>query len=162
MRLGKIDAEGVVLGLVPAGDDVQAGSATPQLVDTRQLLGDHYGVVEGGMHRGEHLYMAGMGGEACGPGDGFEDAAVKIGFAAIADPARNGEQKFKAGIVTEARQCEVVVPGVLPALGNFRYGHAAGAIGREDAEFQLVAVKHGAEDGHGVTSPVRLLVFYYG
>ena len=46
---------GVVFGLVPAGDDVQADSAVGKLIQSGELLCHHNGMVEGSVHSGKYL-----------------------------------------------------------------------------------------------------------
>src|SRR4029077_9700122 len=70
-------------------------------------------------------------------------AALKICFSAIPFPPRNGQQELDAGLVGHSRQLQIVFPGSIPTLWDSCDRHAAGAIGREDAQLKLVGVEHG-------------------
>ena len=48
---------GLVLRVVPAGHDVQAGAALAELVDGRDLLGHDYRMIRRGMGGGEHRQL---------------------------------------------------------------------------------------------------------
>jgi hypothetical protein len=78
--------------------------------------------------------VLGRGQQARGPGHRFQHAAVKIGLAAIADPAGDRQHEVDARLIQHLGQFQVVVPAVHPAFGRLRRGHARGAVGGKGAK----------------------------
>ena len=46
---------------------------------------------------------------------------MEVRLTAIADPARNGQQELDARFIGKLGQPDVILPGVLPALGHLRH-----------------------------------------
>ena len=82
-----------------------------------------------------------------GPRHRLEHALVEVGLAAVADPAGDREHEVDADPVGDPGQPEVVLPGPRPALRDGGDGQAAAAVGREQAEAEVVGLEH--RDGHG-------------
>jgi len=100
------------------------------------------------MDGGKDLDVAGDRRQAGGPGDGLQHSTVKVGIAAVTDPARNGQHKLQAGLITLLHQVYIVFPGIAPALFNLGDGHTAGTVGGKDPQFQRVGVVHRTGSGH--------------
>jgi hypothetical protein len=66
---------------------------------------------------------------------------VKIGVAAIADPARDRQHEIYPGVIEQPRQPQVVGEGIVPALRYLGHRHTAGAVGSEGAEQESVGLK---------------------
>src|SRR5208283_2581447 len=139
--LRQIDAEGIVLGLVPPGDDVETEAPVAELVGSGELLGGDHGMNERRVDGSEDIDPLRVRQQTGRPRKRLQHAAVEVGFAAVTDPARDRQQKFDTGFVGKLRQADVVVPGIDPALGNFCDRHTTRAIRREETQFQLVAVQ---------------------
>jgi hypothetical protein len=114
----QLDAERVVLGLVPSGDDVDASTAPADLVDRRQLLRHHHRVVERGVDRREDRDAASVREETGRPRRRVQDTLVEVGLAAIADPPRDGEQEVDPDLIGEERESQVVLPAPRPPRAN--------------------------------------------
>ena len=140
--VGQAQAKRLVFRLVPARDDVQARAAMADLVDGGDLLGHDDRMVGGGVDGGEDGDVLRRGQQACGPGHRLQHAAVEIGLAAIADPARDRQHEVDPGRVQHLRQLQVVVPAVVPARGDLCGGHPRRAVGREGAKAKPVAREH--------------------
>src|SRR4029077_16065125 len=69
--------------------------------------------------------------------------ASEIRSPAVPDPTGALQQEFDTAFVGKLRQPDVVVPGIDPALGNFRDRHSARAVRREEAQLQFVVVQNG-------------------
>ena len=154
--LRQVDAHRVVLGLVPAGDDVEAGAAAADLVDGGHLLGGDERVVERGVDRGEDEDALRLGEQPRCERDGIEHALVEVGLAAVPDPARDREHEVEPHLVGEPAEPEVVVPRRLPAILDLRHRHPGRAVGREQAELEVGAVEqcfcHGVSFGYRGTA----------
>jgi hypothetical protein len=62
---------------------------------------------------------------------------VEIGLAAVTDPARDRQHEVDAGVIEEAPELIVVLPGRRPAFWQLGHRHAAGAVRRERAQHEI-------------------------
>ena len=124
MILRKVDAHRVVLGLVPAGDDVQPCTAAADLVDGRHLLRSDEWVVERRVDRGEDEDALRLGEQAGGERNRIEHALVEVRLAAVPDPTCDRQHEVEPHLVGEPAQPEVVVPRRLPAILDLRHRHS--------------------------------------
>ena len=111
------------------------------LVDRRHRLRGDERVVERGVDRREDEDPLGLREQAGGERHRIEHALVEVRLAAVADPACDREHEVDPDLVGEPAERQVVVPGRLPAILDLRHGHAGGAVGREEAELEVLAVE---------------------
>ena len=112
------------------------------MVNGSELFGGHYRVVKCRMHGGKNIDIGRVCKQPCCPGNGLQNTAMKIGFTAVTNPARDGQHKFYPGIIAHFHQPDVVVPIIAPAFLDLGDRHASGTIGGKNAELELVVVKH--------------------
>ena len=124
-------------GLFHPAHDVEPEPALAELVCRRELLGGDDRVYERRVHRRKDVDALSVCEEPGRPRQRFEHAAVKVSLAAVPDPARDRQQKFDAGAVGELRECDVVFPGIDPALRNLRHRHAPEQLGEKNPSLSL-------------------------
>ncbi|ESW92444.1 hypothetical protein X770_05820 [Mesorhizobium sp. LSJC269B00] len=135
---------------VPAADDVQAGAALADMVDSCQRLGGIERMHQRHMHGHEQADLLGGHRQSCCPGEGLERPFAHLVAAAKATPARDRKHKFQPGAVGDLRRRQIVLPACRPAFRHIGDGQTAIGIGRKDAELQFVRAVQGMRfDHHG-------------
>lgn len=80
--------------------------------------------------------------EPGGPGVGLETDAVEVGLPTEAGPPADGDHRLHPEPVGRPRDLQLLVPGH-PEVGRLvAHDHATAAVGREEAELQLLVVEH--------------------
>jgi hypothetical protein len=104
------------------------------------LLGGKYWVNERDMESAEDGDSFGRREQPSCPGDRLEGFALCIGFAAITLPASNRQDEFEAGIISQLRGFDVIVPRCRPAARRLGHGKAVRAVGGKQAELEFIGV----------------------
>ena len=133
--IGQFEPQCFILRFVPAADDIDAGASVAYLIQGSQLFRGNDGVVETGVGRGEYGDVFRLRQQSRSPGQGLQYVVLKIGRAAVTDPAGDGQLEFQAGRISELRLFQVVVPGTVPAFLDPGHGLAAGAVCGKDPQF---------------------------
>ncbi len=134
-------AEHLDLGLVPAGDDVEAEAAVGEMIDGGRLLRRHHRMHGRDMRGREDAGPRGRGADAGCPGERLEALSVEIGDAAEALPAPDRHQRLEAHLVTHFRERERARPFRFEHAVDLGDGAAARKIAGERAELELAIVE---------------------
>ena len=134
-------AEHVYFRLVPPGHDVERVAATGDVVDHRGLLGGKDRMIERDMRSSENAGRGCGGGNAGGPGVGFEARSLRIGGAAEAMPAGDRHQRFEFHLLGEPGERDRIAPGDVEAAVEIRHHAAAVEVGLEGPELQPAAAQ---------------------
>ena len=131
VMLALLDAEHVELAFVPADDNVYADAALADMISGDELLGSDQRMKQRRMNGAEHSHVLGRAQEPDRPGDRLKRAAVKIGIAAIALPARDRQHEIEPSLVTELCQLKTIRPARRPAFRHLGGRASRRAIGAE-------------------------------
>jgi hypothetical protein len=137
------DAVQVEFFLVPAADDVEAGSAVGDVVDGGDRLSGERRRYQRHMNGREDRDASGQRAECSAMGQRFEGTAVDVGLSLEAAPFCHWQDEFDPGFVGDVRHCDDVVPVRAPAFGGKAHRQSAVAVGAEDAEFEAVRSEEG-------------------
>jgi len=117
-------AKRLVFGLVPSCNDVQPGAAIADMVNGGDLLCHHHGVIGSRVDGGKNRDVLCGGQQSGRPGHGLKHAAMKIGFAAITDPARDRQHEINARVIEQMAQRKIVFPGIVPTFLDLGHTHS--------------------------------------
>ena len=112
----QVEAERFIFRPVPAGDDVEAGATVTDLVNSSPVAWRPR--PDGWRRRAlSRTRLFGWSWRAArSPMSSFQNGAVEIGLAAVTDPARDRQHEVDAGVIEDAPELIVVLPGRRPSV----------------------------------------------